>query len=146
MDAIEICDAQFVIKASGGTGLGGLVPRGMGATGIRPKPRRMIFVKGALLDQNPPAVHHKNAHGLMPQAAQMRVELFNGGQRSIDPSRNENRIGHFCHIVGLAALLNHGTARDIICLNLCLHSRNHHPKRFGGPDDHKSNRVGRKRT
>ena len=85
-------DAQFLGQtAARAIGIA-FAPTRMGAAGIRPKPRRVVFAKRAALQQNLAPTHHKNRHRLVAQPALMHLKLFHLCQRAIDPGRDH--LGH----------------------------------------------------
>ena len=86
-------DAQFFVQPPRGASKITLAPAGMGATGVRPQPRRVVFAQGPALQQNLAPAHDKDRHRLVTQAALMHLKLFHLGQGAVYPSRD-----HLAHV------------------------------------------------
>jgi len=81
-------DPQFFVKAAHRASAGVFLPVWVGAAGIGPKPRRVVFAQGAALQQDIGAANDKYRNGLVLQAFLMRPQLVHRSQRAVYPCRD----------------------------------------------------------
>lgn len=93
-DECERADNAHLFGQSSNSGVDGALARAwMAATGVRPKPSRMVFSGSALMQQDAPTlIANDNGYGSVPQSNAMRLKLGRRSDRDVVGVDNDHFI------------------------------------------------------
>jgi hypothetical protein len=90
---LQTADAKLFLQAALCAGNRVFPPMGVGAAGIRPQARRVIFARRPALQQKVMPPHHKDRNCQMAQSAPVNLQLFHRHQFAVQKGWN-----HLCHV------------------------------------------------